>query len=66
MKLADDAVEKIAEVLIHLGEASILAGTGSLFIKQVRWYIGVLGIFLGVGLISYGVYLIHTIKSRSD
>jgi hypothetical protein len=26
MKLADEAVEKISEVLIHLGEAAIIAG----------------------------------------
>jgi hypothetical protein len=66
MKLADEAVEKIAEVLIHLGEASILAGVGSFFIGNIKWYFGFAGIFLGAGLIIYGIYLINKIKSRSD
>jgi len=66
MKLADEAVEKIAEVLIQLGEASILAGVGSFFVKNVQWYFGFAGIFLGAGLIIYGVYLIHKTKSRSN
>lgn len=39
MKLADEAVEKIAEVLIQLGEAATIGGAGSLFVKAVPWYV---------------------------
>jgi hypothetical protein len=66
MKLADEAVEKIAEVVVHLGEAAIIAGAGSFFVQGVRWYFGVGGIFLGIGLIAYGIYLINKIKTRSN
>jgi len=66
IKLADEAVEKIAEVAVHLGEAAIIAGVGSLFVKIVPWYVGVLGILLGIGFITYGVFLIHQLKSRSE
>jgi len=66
MKLADEAVEKISEVLIHLGEAAIIAGSGSLFVKSVPWYVGIIGICAGAGFVVYGVFLIHNLKSRSD
>jgi hypothetical protein len=66
MKLADGAVEKIAEVTVHLGEASIIGGAGSFFVQGVTWYFGIGGIFLGLGLIAYGIYLIHRINSRRN
>jgi hypothetical protein len=66
MKLADEAVEKIAEVLVHLGEAAIIGGVGLIVIESGKWYWGVGGIFIGVGLIVYGVFLIHNLKSRSN
>ncbi len=66
MKLADEAVEKVAEVVVHLGEASILGGAGSFFVQGVRWYFGIGGIILGLGFIAYGIYLIHRIKSRRN
>jgi hypothetical protein len=66
MKLADEAVEKIAEVVVHLGEASIIAGGGSFFVKDVAWYFGVGGVVLGLGLIAYGVFLIDSLKSRRN
>jgi len=42
----------------------MIAGVGSFFVEGVRWYFSFAGIFLGAGLIIYGIFLIHTIKSR--
>ena len=56
MKLANEAVEKIAEVVVHLGEASIIGGGGSLVVSDVPWYVGLIGILLGLGFIAYGVF----------
>jgi len=62
MRLADEAVEKIAEVTVHLGEAATIGGAGSLFVKAVPWYVSTIGILLGFGLIAQGVFLIHKLK----
>lgn len=61
MKLADEAIEKIAEVLVHLGEAAIIGGVGLIVLESRKWYWGVGGIFIGVGLVVYGVFLIHNL-----
>jgi len=66
MKLAAAAIEKIAEVLVHLGEAAVIDGVGLIVIESRKWYWGVGGIFIGVGLVVYGVFLIHNLKSRSN
>lgn len=66
MKLAGEAVEKVAEVLIHLGEASIIGGVGFVAIDSSKWYIGVGGVFVGAGFIIYGISLIHKLKNRNE
>ncbi len=58
IKLKASTVEKFSEVLIHLGEASIVGGGATLFVQGlVRWGASVVGIVGGIFLVLWGLYI---------
>jgi len=51
-------VEKLSEVLVHLGEASIIGGGATLFLEGlVRWGASLAGISGGIFLVLWGLYI---------
>ena len=51
--------EKIGDVLIRLGETSIIAGAATLFVKELNILFFLLGIFVGIILIILGLITIN-------
>ncbi|MGH7457219.1 MAG: hypothetical protein ACRENG_38070 [bacterium] len=51
-------VEKLSEVFIHLGEASIIGGGATFFVQGlVRWGISIVGISGGILLVLVGLHI---------
>lgn len=58
LKLKTSTVVKFCDVLIHLGEASIIGGGATLFVQGlVRWSASVAGIVGGIFLVLWGLYI---------
>jgi small neutral amino acid transporter SnatA (MarC family) len=62
MNVKDKTLEKFGDVLINLGQVSLIAGVGSLFLKEPGIWIWILGIAGGLILISVGLYVINKTK----
>jgi len=57
-KLKASTIEKFCDVLIHLGEASIIGGGATLFVKGlVSWGESIAGIAGGTFLLLWGLYI---------
>jgi hypothetical protein len=51
-------VEKLSEVLIHLGEASIIGGGATLFVEGlIRWTATLAGVSGGIFMVLWGLYI---------
>ncbi len=51
-------VEKLSEVLIHLGEASIIGGGATLFVEGlIRWAATLVGVSGGIFMVLWGLYI---------
>lgn len=51
-------VEKLSEVLIHLGEASIIGGGATLFVEGIiRWTATLFGVSGGIFIVLWGLYI---------
>jgi hypothetical protein len=56
-KLKTSTVEKFSEVLVHLGEASIIGGGATLFIEGFKSLgASVAGVLGGIFLVMWGLY----------
>jgi hypothetical protein len=62
MKLADEAVEKIAEVAVHLGEAAIIAGVGPFLLKLCHGMLALLASLLEQVLLPMESFLFTNLK----
>jgi len=57
-KLKAATVEKFCDFLIHLGEASIIGGGATLFVKGfVSWGETLAGVSGGIFLVLWGLYI---------
>ncbi|MGH7599727.1 MAG: hypothetical protein ACREOI_25515 [bacterium] len=57
-KLKVSTIEKFSEVLVHLGEASIVGGGATLFVQGlVSWIESLAGIVGGIFLVLWGLYI---------
>jgi hypothetical protein len=58
VKFKAATVKKLSEVLVHLGEASIIGGGATLFLDGlVRWGASLAGISGGIFLVLWGLYI---------
>jgi hypothetical protein len=57
-KLKASTVEKFCDVFIHLGEASIIGGGATLFVKGlVSWAETLAGVGGGIFIVLWGLYI---------
>ncbi len=57
MQLAKSTIQKLADVLIRMGEAATIGGVATIFVKDFSHYFSILGIVSGAVLILLGLYV---------
>ncbi|MBS4029025.1 MAG: hypothetical protein KGZ58_10355 [Ignavibacteriales bacterium] len=65
MKLTNQALEKLADVCIRLGEASLIGNVAGLFLGGIPRGVAFTGGLIGIALILSGIY-IHNLVSKKD
>jgi hypothetical protein len=59
MKIHLETIKEFGNVLIHLGEAAVIGGAASFFVKDVSFWVALTAIVGGVILIFTGLYFVN-------
>lgn len=66
MKLHNEVVEKIGELVIDLGKTAMIAGMASLFFERFRFITSIGALIVGLLLIFWGLYSFHVLARRQE
>lgn len=64
MRLNVEAIEKLGDTSVHLGEASLIGGVAAILVPEVPLETSVLGIAFVSFLILFGVLIINQIRDK--
>lgn len=64
MKLHNEVVEKIGELVIDLGKTAMIAGMAALFFERFRFITSIGAVVVGLLLIFWGLYSFHVLARR--